>query len=477
MNSSRRPVIAITALLALLAPHPLSATNGMNMEGYGPIATAMGGASLAFDNGTAAVINNPATLGLMAGRARLDLALGILGPKIDVTSPAAANNIFGVPPNQKAESTARAFFMPAFGYARRSGDLVYGVGVFGQGGMGCEYEPGSWRGLGFELVNRTEVSVGRAIVPLSYKVSDQLQIAATVDFVWAGMDLRMAMSGAQFFDLVDPRSQQYGRASGGIVQGFSQMMQTLPPGTNVDYAYFNFSNGSDFTGAARGYGYAGKVGFVYQPNPSLTVGGTYHSQTRLSDLKAEGSALSFQLNIPGMGRNAQSLAGDIHVRNFEWPAMLGLGVAFKPDAHWLLAADVRQVFWSDVMKQFQMSFVASGAASNGPFAGQNLEATLFQDWDDQTILQLGAAYQVNQEWTLRFGGNWGDNPIPDKYVNCLFPATVEKHLTAGLSWKLNETSSLDASFTYGFETNATNGTGAAVSHRQANAQVMYSYRF
>jgi long-chain fatty acid transport protein len=33
----------------------------MNMEGYGPIACGMGGACMAFDNGTAAVMNNPAT--------------------------------------------------------------------------------------------------------------------------------------------------------------------------------------------------------------------------------------------------------------------------------------------------------------------------------------------------------------------------------------------------------------------------------
>jgi long-chain fatty acid transport protein len=451
------------------------ATNGMNMEGYGPIAAAMGGASMAFDNGTAAVINNPATLGLLASTARLDLALGVLGPKINVRSPATAPNIFGVPANQNAESTAKAFFMPAFGYARRSGDFVYGFAVFGQGGMGCEYEPGSWRGLGFGLVNRTEVSVGRAIVPLSYKVNDQLQIAATVDFVWAGMDLKMAMSGGQFFDLVDPRGQQYGRASGTIVQGFMGMMQTLPPGTNVDYAYFNFSNGSDFTGAAKGYGYAGKIGFLYQVDKTLSVGGTYHSQTRLSDLKASGSAMSFQLNIPGMGRMPQSLAGDIRVRDFEWPATLGVGLAYRPDARWLLAADLRQVYWSKVMKQFNMSFVANGAATNGPFARQNLDA--IQSWDDQTVVQLGAAYQVNQELTLRFGGNWAGNPIPSKYVNCLFPATVERHLTAGFGWMLNAKSSLDASFTYGFKADVTNGTGASISHKQTNAQVMYSYRF
>jgi len=51
-------------LLAAATALPLAATNGMNMEGYGPIATAMGGASMAYDNGTAGLINNPATLGI-----------------------------------------------------------------------------------------------------------------------------------------------------------------------------------------------------------------------------------------------------------------------------------------------------------------------------------------------------------------------------------------------------------------------------
>ena len=51
------------------------ATNGMDLEGYGPIATGMGGASMAYDNGTAAMMNNPATLGLMPEGNRLDVAL------------------------------------------------------------------------------------------------------------------------------------------------------------------------------------------------------------------------------------------------------------------------------------------------------------------------------------------------------------------------------------------------------------------
>ena len=58
-------LISVLGFLAILsAPIGVYATNGMNLEGYGPIATAMGGASMAYDNGTAAVINNPATLAL-----------------------------------------------------------------------------------------------------------------------------------------------------------------------------------------------------------------------------------------------------------------------------------------------------------------------------------------------------------------------------------------------------------------------------
>ena len=45
-------VFACMALAGLPgSPYP---TNGMNVEGYGPIASGMGGASMAYDNGNAA---------------------------------------------------------------------------------------------------------------------------------------------------------------------------------------------------------------------------------------------------------------------------------------------------------------------------------------------------------------------------------------------------------------------------------------
>lgn len=404
--------LALIASLGLgLSAARLAATNGMDMEGYGPVATAMGGASFAYDNGTAAVINNPATLAWLDSSARLDIALGVLGPNVSTRSPTGID----------ADSTATAFFMPAFGYARRSGDLVYGLAIFGQGGMGTEYEPQSWRSLGFNLVNRTEVSIGRVILPVALKVNDRLNIGATADFIWAGMDLQMAMTGGQFFDLVNPLSQKFGRASGSIVQSFGQIMASLPAGSGVDYAYFNFTNDNPLTGAARGYGYGGKIGLTYEVTEELTLGLTYHTKTSLGDLEASGSNLAFQLNVAGMGPMAQELSGDIRVNDFEWPAMLGGGLAYRPNSSWLLVADLRQVFWADVMSQFSMTFTADGATTNGPFANQTLDAILYQNWDDQTILQLGAAYSASDALTLRVGFNYGSNPVPNAFLNGLFP--------------------------------------------------------
>ena len=68
---------------SLMSAAQVWATNGMNLEGYGPIALGAGGASYAYDNGLAAVMNNPATLALAADGRRADLALGYLGPNVN----------------------------------------------------------------------------------------------------------------------------------------------------------------------------------------------------------------------------------------------------------------------------------------------------------------------------------------------------------------------------------------------------------
>ena len=374
---------ATLAAVGLAAPSLAMATNGMVMEGYGPIAAGMGGAAMAYDNGTAALANNPATLGLMADGSRLDVMLGFVGPDLETS--------MGM-----GKSEADAFYMPAIGYVKKRGNLVYGAGIYGQGGMGTEYANG----------DMAQVGVGRVIFPLAYSVSPRFNIGGSVDVVWAGMDLVADLNADGTKDI-------------------------------------DFKDGSDFTGAAKGYSVAAKLGFTYRLNDALTVGGVYQTAANLPDLKDD----------------------DYKVTGFDMPAMLGLGLAWQANERLMVAADVKDVMW--------------GSSMNTVTIYQNgmVVAPFQQDWDDQIVLSLGLAYRFSDAFTGRVGYNHGKNPIPDAFVNYLWPAIMEDHYTAGFGYAFSKQSALNFGLSYVPEVSVTAGSGMSIDHSQVNWQLMVSHTF
>jgi long-chain fatty acid transport protein len=383
---------ATLAALGLAVPSLALATNGMIMEGYGPIAAGMGGAAMAYDNGTAALANNPATLALMADGSRIDVMLGFVGPDVQTS--------MGI-----GKSSADAFYMPAFGYVKKQGRLAYGAGIYGQGGMGTEYASG----------DMAQVGVGRVIFPLAYTVNDRFNVGGSVDIVWAGMDMVVDLNGS-------PLSKE-----------------------------INFKDGSDFTGAAKGYSLAGKLGFTYKFNGALTAGGVYQTAGNLPNLKGDGYT----------------------VEGFDMPAVFGLGLSWQANDRLMLAADVKDLLWGSSMNTVT---IRNGA----------LVAPFQQDWNDQVVLSLGLAYKFNAAFTGRLGYNHAKNPIPDQNVSYLWPAVVENHYTAGFGYVIDKPSEINFGLSYVPEVTVT-GTGASpasggnggmvIDHSQLNWQLMYSYLF
>lgn len=437
MQSSKRS--AACMLLALTGTSAW-ATNGMNMEGYGPVSTGMGGVSQAIDHGTAAMAQNPATLGLMDGGARLDIAFGRLGP--DVKS-----SVTGMP---AAKSSGTSYVMPAFGYVKRTGPWVWGLGMFAQGGMGTEYGADTFLAAGSGQPVRSELGVGRLLMPLVYRVSPQFAVGGTLDFVWATLDLRMAASGAQLGQLATGASGNLGAA--------------LPGLARAPWARIDFSDSNDFSGAARATGWAAKIGFVAKPAPELTVGGSYQFETSLRDLKTSSGSAS--LSAPGGFADT----GRMTVVDFQWPAMAAIGVAWQATPTLQVGADVKRIAWSDVMGNFRLRYDSARM-------GGSVDLALPQFWKDQTVVNLGVAWRAMPEWTLRAGLNLADNPVPAMYTNPLFPATVKNHAMVGVGWAAGAADSVDASLAVAPRTSVTNGQGVVISHRQTNFQVMYTHRF
>jgi len=368
---------ATLAAVGMAVPGLAMATNGMIMEGYGPIAAGMGGASMAYDNGTAALANNPATLGMMKDGSRVDVMLGFVGPDVSATG--------------MGKSKADAFYMPAIGYVKKQGKLAYGAGIYGQGGMGTEYAGG----------DMAQVSVGRVIFPLAYSVNDRVNVGGSVDVVWAGMDL---VSSA---------------------------------------AHINFKDDSDFTGAAKGYSLAAKLGFTYKLNDALSFGGVYQTAGNLPDLKD----------------------GGYKVEGFDMPAIVALGLAWQANDRLMVAADVKDVLWGSSMNTVTIH-TPGGAV---PFQ---------QDWDNQIVAALGLSYKFNDALTGRVGYNYGKNPIPDQNVNYLWPAIVENHYTVGVGYAFNKQSEIKFGMSYAPQVSVTRtGTPMTIEHSQVNWQLMYSYKF
>jgi long-chain fatty acid transport protein len=408
------------------------ATNGMNVEGFGPIATSMGGASMAYDNGASAMMNNPATLGLGPEGDTMSLMIGYLGPDVEVVG--------GQP------SGGDAYYMPAAGWTRKSGGLTYGVGMFAQGGMGTEYA------MGLDgLPERSELGVGRLIAPLVYNVDSKLTIGGSVDFVWAMLDLKMAMPIGSMMGLITvPPTGALGGALGSLGSG--------------DIVRISYSDDSDYSGKAKGYGLAGKIGFTYKINDMVNVGGTYHSKTSLGDLETGSAGAQFIVN-----GGAQTIDGKITVHDFQWPETFGLGVAVQASPELMVVADWKRINWRDVMKSFTMTYAAMG---------DSVTFALPQNWENQDVLQLGLAYKAMAALTLRMGASFSDNPVPDSTMHYLFPAIEKNHYMAGFGYAINDSSSIDFSLQHAPKVEQTNSTfGYTVSHSQTSWQLLYSKGF
>jgi long-chain fatty acid transport protein len=150
------------------------ATNGMDLEGYGPISQGQGGASLAQEKWHRRGDQQP---GHPVADARRGPA-ALTWPSVCSVRTFEAS----CPASPTAHSSGDSDFMPAFGYVTRDGDFTYGVGVFGQGGMGTRYSENSFLALNSGDPVMSEVSVGRVILPVSYAVLENLSVAGTLDF-------------------------------------------------------------------------------------------------------------------------------------------------------------------------------------------------------------------------------------------------------------------------------------------------------
>jgi long-chain fatty acid transport protein len=390
----RRFFSLILWLILMAGSTSCPATNGLNLIGYGAESIGMGGADLAVARDTSAIATNPAGLSqiqepLLNVTAGLAYALDVSHHDRFGNDEQVANNPIG---------------SGSIGFADRLGDspLVWGVGLFAQGGAGVVYED-----IASPFGTKDDLSsllrIGKLSSSLAWAVDESLSLGATLEFFYS--DLEQEVFPETSF--ADPGGQQ---------------------------AFFFGSELRDLSGVAPGL----RIGVLYRLNDRLSLGIAYSGK---AELVLNGGTADINMSAIGLGKVRYR---KVEAKGIDKPQELGVGVAWQATDSLLLALDLSWIDWSDAVRQSELRL----RKPDNPLAPQQINQSTQLDWRDQYVLAVGFAYDLGPETQIRGGYNYGRNPIPRKNLSPLLAPIVQHHFTLGAGRRLSRAWRLDAALEY-----------------------------
>jgi long-chain fatty acid transport protein len=198
------------------------------------------------------------------------------------------------------------------------------------------------------------------------------------------------------------------------------------------------------------FGFGGTLGATYKFSPKLQAGLVWTSKTDIAKMEYNTPAgmTSFDMDMP---------------------ASLALGVAFKPMPGLLIEADVKQIFFEDVMESIPVSNAPAGFPNPLAFG-----------WEDQTVFAIGIKKEMGP-MAISIGYNYGASPIGSEDVNMNLGSTaiVEHHVSIGVSRKFSDKVSGSFAYTHAFENELRSSVGTPntieISQNQYNFNISYQF--
>jgi len=198
------------------------------------------------------------------------------------------------------------------------------------------------------------------------------------------------------------------------------------------------------------FGIGATLGATYEFNPKLQAGLTWVSKTDISDMEynTPTGTTSFDMDLP---------------------ASVAFGLAFRPMPGLLVEADIKQIFFNDVMDRVSVSNPQPG-----------MPPTLAFGWDDQTVFSVGVKKDMGP-MSVSIGYNYGASPIGPEEVNMNLGSTaiVEHHLSFGLTRNFSDKVSGSFAYTHAFENDLTSSVAPyntiEISQNQYNFNIAYQF--
>ncbi len=389
MRNSLRAGICAVALIAG-ATGVAQATDGYFMEGVSARDQALGGAGSANPTDSFTTFTNPAGLVDVGHQMSGDISLFAPSRGYDATGT------FLTAPGSYS-SGRDVFAIPSLGYSLPlSADQAIGLSMVGNGGMDTSFGSGivnpncGGRGSGVFCGGRAGVDLNQGLISLGY-------------------------------------AQRFGNLSIGIAPTMAvQVFSAYGLGA---FNQFNLSSNpmtvSDHSPA-------------YSVGAGVRAGALYHFNDQLS-LAVTGSTPMW--STPFHDYSGLFAGGG----NFDIPATIGAGLAYKVLPTLAVMLDWKHIFYSDVNSiGDQMTPLIPGSKSLGTTNGPGF------GWRDVDVIALGVEWNYSRALTLRAGYSYNTQPVTAANVmlNLLAPGVVTSHITGGFTYNVNPNSAIDFAVVY-----------------------------
>jgi len=174
-----------------------------------------------------------------------------------------------------------------------------------------------------------------------------------------------------------------------------------------------------------GDGWGGNLAALYKISDTVSTGLSYRSRVQIDILGNE------SVSNPLTG----TTAGNAKTR-ITLPDMLTWGFSVKPSDKLTLNIDLGYTWWS--------TYNTLTVTSNNP----NLPTqSLPKNWKDVMNVRIGGQYALTDNWKLRAGLQYDQNPVPDNYFETLVPDSDRYGVSVGTGYSIGNLT-IDVAYLY-----------------------------
>ena len=160
-----------------------------------------------------------------------------------------------------------------------------------------------------------------------------------------------------------------------------------------------------------GDGIGWNAGVLFKPTPRFRIGASYRTDM---DIDLEGDAEITQISTGNAQLDAiigAQLPPDQKIKTtFPFPSIATIGFAFSPTERIDVEFDIMRTGWS-AFDALAVDFQTTPSAS---FVRE-------QEWEDSNSYRLGYNHGATDEWDIRLGALYDQNPQPTQHVSPLLP--------------------------------------------------------